>query len=107
MTKALDLATKVAVGLALIAVALPFASAHAEGDSPFYSTYDNQTFDNNYATYKTNQGVSTNFVNELVPLSTFGSDGRLKFESRSVDSTGSSATRFDEAGTGLQLDFKF
>lgn len=93
---------------ACLVSALAIASpAAADGDAPFYSSYDSQSFDNNYARYKNDQGTSTNFVNDLVPLSNFGDDGRLKFESRDVRTTGTSATQFEGAQTGLQLDFKF
>ena len=94
-------------GICLIAALCAAAPASAEGDSPFYSSYSSQSFDNNYARYKNTQGTSTNFVNDLIPLSTFGNDGRLKFESRDVSTTGTSATQFEGAQTGLQLDFKF
>jgi hypothetical protein len=87
-------------------VLLHVPNAHAEGDWP-YSGSSSQDFDNDYRTYKRNDGYSTNFVNELVPLSTFGNDGRLKFESRDVEQRGSQATRFDNSNTGLQLDFNF
>ncbi len=85
---------------------LPVSPSRAEGDWP-YSGSSSQDFDNNYRTYKRDDGYQTNFVNELLPLSPFGDDGRLKFESRDVAQPGTSATRFDDSRTGVQLDFKF
>ena len=91
----------------VMANVLPAASpARAEGDWP-YSGANNQDFDNKYRTYKRNDGVSTNFISELLPLNPFGGDGRLKFESRDVTQPGTGATRFDHSNTGLQIDFNF
>ena len=87
-------------------LSLPLAPAHAEGDWP-YGGSTTQDFENDYRTYKNNDGYATNFVNELLPLGTFGNDGRLKFESRDVQQRGADSTRLDHSNTGLQLDFKF
>lgn len=84
---------------------LALSPARAEGDAPYFS--NNQAFDNNYQLYKRDRGYSTNFVDELLPVNPFGSDGRLRFESRDVTQPGASATRFDDSQTGVQLDFRF
>ena len=94
-------------GLVLATVLLAPPKAQAEGDWPYEIGSTSQLFDNNYSTYKTNQGVSTNVFSELLPINPFGNDGRVKLESRDVTHRGTGAARIDNARTGFQIDYNF
>ena len=93
-------------GLGLLVLLTAMTPALAEGDAPFFSE-NRQDFDNNYARYKGNNGYSTNFTNELLPLSTFDNDGGIKFQVREVERPGKGANAFERGRTGIQLDFNF
>jgi len=94
---------------AAAAIALPLIGALdalAEGDGP-YTFNKNQEFDNNYAKYKNNEGLVTNFDKELFPINPFGNDGKLFFRREAVPTTGTGGARLEDGETSLQLQFKF
>ena len=91
--------------LGVFVFALLFAAsvARAEGDWP-YTFESNQEFDNNYAKYKRDNGYSTNLLSQF---GSFDDDGGLKFQGRRTARPGKGANEFEDARTGLQLDFNF
>jgi len=93
--------------LGLIAAMFSPIAALADSDSPYAFGSTSQVFDNNYATYKTNQGVSTNVLSEILPINPFGNEGRLKLENRDVPTLGTGGARLEDARTGFQIDYNF
>ena len=91
-----------ALGLPLLGA----TNAAAEGDGP-YAFNEVQEFESNYAKYKSNDGLVTNFDKELFPINPFGNDGKLYFRRENVPIAGTGGARLEDGQTSLQLQFKF